>query len=81
MRVATAGTAALLSFALIAGVTEIGLRGFPFFVFRDAGTGETRSTAPTDQQFLAREAAAAHHTATPKGRHHKDTKVPEVHHN
>jgi hypothetical protein len=70
MRIATAGTAALLSVALISGISEIGIRGFPFFVFREAGTGETRATAPTDQQFLAKEAAARHAPA-PKGRHHK----------
>jgi hypothetical protein len=71
MRIATAGTAALLSVAVISGITEIGMKGFPFFVFRQAGTGETRPTAPTDQQFLAREAAAANHATAPKGRHHK----------
>jgi hypothetical protein len=85
MRVATAGTAALLSVALIAGISEIGLRGFPFFVFRATATGESGPQAPTDQQFLAAEAAAAHHHAAttkappaPKGKHHK--KALEVHH-
>jgi hypothetical protein len=81
MRIATAGTAALLSVAVISGITEIGMRGFPFFVFRQAGTGETRPTAPTDQQFLAREAAAAHNAAAPKGRHHKTpSKTVDEHH-
>ncbi len=89
MRIATAGTAALLSVAVIAGISEIGLRGFPFFVFREAATGETRPTALTDQQFLAKEAAAArhavaptHHPAAPKGRHHKKPHVTvKVHKN
>ena len=81
MRIATAGTAALLSVAVISGITEIGMKGFPFFVFRQAGTGETRPTAPTDQQFLAREAAAAHNAAAPKGRHHKTpSKTVDEHH-
>jgi hypothetical protein len=81
MKVATAATAALLSVALISGATELGLHGYKFFVFRQAGTGST-GDQETDQQFLAREAAAAHHTAAaPKGRHHKTSdQKTEVHH-
>jgi len=58
MRVAAAATAVLFSFAVITGATEIGLHGFKFFVFRSAGAGETGG-GETDQQFLAKEAAAA----------------------
>ncbi len=58
MRVATIATAALFSVAAISGVAEIGMHGFKFFVFRSAGTGETAGSE-TDQQFLAKEAAAA----------------------
>jgi hypothetical protein len=68
MRIATCASAALLVFALVSGATEIGLRGFKFFVFRSGGTGETAGTE-TDQQFLAREAHAALHVEAPKGRH------------
>jgi hypothetical protein len=68
MRIATYASAALLVFALVSGVTEIGLRGFKFFVFRPGGTGETAGSE-TDQQFLAREADAALHVEAPKGRH------------
>ncbi len=76
MRVATAATAALLSVAVISGITEIGLRGLPFFVFRETGTGETGPQSQTDQQFLASEAAPAHkttatHPSGAKGRHHR----------
>jgi hypothetical protein len=76
MRIATAATASLFSLAVISGIAEIGSHGFPFFVFRPA-VGESAPTVPTDQQFLAKEAAAAHHVVTPthhvtpKGRHHK----------
>jgi hypothetical protein len=80
MRIATATTAALLLFAVGTGVTEVALHGFQFFVFRSGGTGETRGDE-TDQQFLARQAAAAHHVAAPQGRHHKTPQLtPEVHH-
>ena len=85
IRIATAATAALFLFAVGTGATEIGLHGFPFFVFRPGGTGETQGKE-TDQQFLARQAAAArnaaaHHAAAPKGRHHrKSHQTLEVHH-
>ena len=80
MRVAAAATAALVLFAAGTGATELGLHGFPFFVFRPGGTGQTAGTE-TDHQFLARQAAAAHHAGAPKGRHHKKPhKALEVHH-
>jgi len=68
MRIATFASAALLVFALVSGATEIGLRGFRFFVFRSGGTGETAGSE-TDQQFLARQADASLHVEAPKGRH------------
>jgi hypothetical protein len=68
MRVTACATAALFLFAAATGATEIGLHGFKFFVFRGGGVGETSGTQ-TDQQFLAHQAAAAHHVAAPKGRH------------
>jgi hypothetical protein len=58
MRVAAAATAASFLFAVGTGVTELALHGFPFFVFRQGGTGET-ANPETDQQFLAAQAAAA----------------------
>jgi hypothetical protein len=72
MRIATFGTAALLSIAAIGAVTEIGLHGFNFFVFREGGQGETPGNFH-DTNFLARQAAQAQHhdAAAPKGRHHK----------
>jgi hypothetical protein len=80
MRIATYSTAALLSFAVISGAAEIGLHGYKFFVFRGGGVGQTPGNE-TDQQFLAREAAAAHHAAAPTGRHaRKSHGVVEVHH-
>jgi hypothetical protein len=78
MRIATYATASLLAFAVATGATEIGLHGFKFFTFREAGVGQT-SGNETDQQFLAHEAAATHHAAAPKGRHHKKATL-EVHH-
>ena len=60
MRVVTAATATLLSFAVLTGATELGLHGFKFFVFRQTGTGETgQPDHETDQQFLAQQAAPA----------------------
>ena len=68
VRVAAAATSALFLFAVATGATELGLHGFKFFVFRQTGTGETgQPDTETDQQFLAKEAAAAHHAA-PKRR-------------
>jgi hypothetical protein len=72
MRIATAGTAALLSIAAIGAVTYTGIHGFSFFVFRESGQGETPGNF-TDAKFLARQAAAQHHDSAPKGRHHKAT--------
>jgi hypothetical protein len=68
MRIATAATATLLSFAVISAGVEVATFGFKFFVFRTA-VGETGPGAPTDQQFLAQQSAAAHHVVAPKGRH------------
>jgi hypothetical protein len=63
MRVATAATAALFSIAVITGAAEIGMHGFKFFVFRETGAGESGPNVPTDQQFLAQQAAEAKATA------------------
>jgi hypothetical protein len=52
MRIATAGTAALLSVAAVGAVTMTGIHGFKFFVFRESGQGETPGTF-TDANFLA----------------------------
>jgi hypothetical protein len=59
MHVAAAATATLFMFAVVMAAVEIGTFGPRFFVFRSTGTGETGPNAPTDQQFLAQEAAAA----------------------
>jgi hypothetical protein len=70
MRVATAGTVALVSVAAIGAVTYTGVHGFKFFVFRESGQGETPGSF-TDANFLARQAAAQHHDSAPAGAHHK----------
>jgi hypothetical protein len=69
MRIATCGTAALFSFAVISGVTEVGLHGYKFFVFREGGVGQTPGNE-TDQQFLARQAAVTRHVESAKGGRH-----------
>jgi hypothetical protein len=50
IRVAAAATAALFLFAVICGATEIALHGFPFFVFRSTGVGETGPTGLQEDQ-------------------------------
>jgi len=50
IRVAAVATAALLFFAFAAGVTEVALHGFAFFVFRSAGTGETPGSGLQEDQ-------------------------------
>jgi hypothetical protein len=78
MRVATYATATMFLFAAATGAAEIGLHGYKFFVFRGGGVGQTAGSE-TDQQFLAKEAAAAHHVAAPKGRHAKKPHHAGVH--
>jgi hypothetical protein len=58
MRVAAGSAAALFAFAVVMAGVEIGTFGFKFFLFRTA-VGESAPTVPTDQQFLAQQAAAA----------------------
>jgi hypothetical protein len=62
MRVATAATAALFLFAVVSAGVEVATFGLKFFVFRTA-VGESGPGVPTDQQFLAQEAASAHEAA------------------
>jgi hypothetical protein len=71
-RVAAGVTAAMFSVAVLTGAAELADHGYKFFVFRSGGTGATAGSE-TDQQFLAQEAAAAHHhVEAPKpGRHAK----------
>jgi hypothetical protein len=88
MRRITIGAAALVLFAVGTGITEMGLHGFKFFVFRAGGTGSTPGSVINDQQFLDKEqhgttahsgAKATHEPAKhhePKGRHHRSTKRP-----
>jgi hypothetical protein len=57
-RVAATATAALFLFAVASAGVEVATFGFKFFVFRTA-VGESGPGVPTDQQFLAQEAAAA----------------------
>jgi hypothetical protein len=80
MRIATGATATLLALSVIGGAAQIGKHGFKFFVFREAGVGQT-SGSETDQSFLTKQKAAAHHAAAPRGRHHKKpAQAVEVHH-
>jgi hypothetical protein len=73
MRIATAATATLLAFAVTSAGVEIGTFGFKFFTFRSSGTGETGPNPGTDQQFLARQAAAKATVAHRPGKHSAKT--------
>jgi hypothetical protein len=55
MRRVSVAVAALVALALTAGITEVALHGYQFFVFRQGGTGSTPGTIIKDNQFLARE--------------------------
>jgi hypothetical protein len=70
MRVATYATATMFLFAAVTSAAELTTHGYKSFVFRGGGVGATEG-GETDQQFLAKEAAAAHHVVAPKGRHHR----------
>jgi hypothetical protein len=61
-RVAATATAALFLFAVASAGVEVATFGLKFFVFRTA-VGESGPGVPTDQQFLAQEAASAHEAA------------------
>jgi hypothetical protein len=50
IRVAGVATAVLFLFAVICGATEIALHGFPFFVFRSTGVGETGPSGLQENQ-------------------------------
>jgi hypothetical protein len=50
MRVAAAAAAALFLVPLTAGTAELVMHGFPFFVFRSAGTGETGANGLQEDQ-------------------------------
>jgi hypothetical protein len=69
MRIATAATATLLAFAVVSAGVEIGTFGFKFFTFRETGAGETGPNPGTDQQFLAKQAAAKAAAAHTPGKH------------
>jgi hypothetical protein len=72
IRVAAAATAALLVFAFAAGVTEVALHGFAFFVFRSAGTGETSGSGLQEDQGPGQPDA-------PKPAHSHVTVQPSLH--
>ena len=59
MRIAAGATAATFSIAVIAAAANIAHFGPKFFVFRENGAGETGPNGGTDQDFLAKQAAAA----------------------
>jgi hypothetical protein len=50
MRFAVIATSALFLVAVVAGVMEIHRHGFDFFIFRSAGTGETRHNGLQENQ-------------------------------
>ena len=54
---------ALFMFTVISAGTEIAIHGFGFFVFREAGAGETGGSS-TDQSFLAQQSADQHMKTT-----------------
>jgi hypothetical protein len=49
-RFAAVATSALLLVPVVAGVTEMHMHGFDFFVFRAAGTGETAGSGLQEDQ-------------------------------
>jgi hypothetical protein len=61
----------------IGAATYTSIDGFKFFVFRETGQGETPKTQSfandTDNNFLARRAAAQHQASASTGRHAKVT--------
>jgi hypothetical protein len=69
MRFAVIATSALFLVAAVAGVTEIKLHGFSFFVFRSTGTGESGPGALQEDQGPGQPDAPkptpAHTTARP----------------
>ncbi len=50
MRFAVIATSALFLVAVAVGVMEIHLHGFDFFIFRSAGTGQTRHDGRQENQ-------------------------------
>jgi hypothetical protein len=74
--VATIAAAGLVIFAITVGSAELAHNGLRFFVFRAGNTGETAGNE-TDQQFLAQQAAAAHHST---GRHAAPHQTATTHH-
>ena len=50
MRKAVIAIAAAVSLALVGGATQLALRGYPFFVFRSAGTGATDNNGLQENQ-------------------------------
>jgi hypothetical protein len=66
--------AAIFSVAVMGGLTEIGLHGFSFFVFRSAGTGATDNNGLQENQGPGQpNAPGAHHEKSAKA-HHKASK-------
>ncbi len=74
LRAARIVVAAFIGLSLLSaatGTTEIFLHGFPFFVFRSAGTGGTPSNGRQEDQGPGQpDAPGAHHHTAP--RHHQD---------
>ncbi|HUB42368.1 MAG TPA: hypothetical protein VMA72_26245 [Streptosporangiaceae bacterium] len=88
IRIATAGTAALLSVAAAGAITMTGIHGFRFFVFRESGQGETPGNF-TDLNFLTGQKecagavvcpAAQQHDSAPKAAQHNDSAPKGRHH-
>jgi hypothetical protein len=84
MRIVVAAVAALVLFAVMAGATELGLHGYPFFVFRSAGTGATPSGGLNEDQGPGQPHAPRAHIHSP-GTHqpqrvHKSPKAAGGHH-
>jgi hypothetical protein len=87
MRLTVSAVVALCLFAATAGATEIALHGFPFFVFRSAGTGATAATGLQENQGPGQpDAPGAHHSKAPaahKSHHskgHRKTHHHKTHH-
>jgi hypothetical protein len=70
MRVCATAYVTALVLALAAGATEVALHGFPFFVFRSAGTGATPNSGLKEDQGPGQpDARGAHARPRTAGRH------------
>jgi hypothetical protein len=78
MRMVVAVVAATVLFAVTAGATELGLHGYPFFVFRSAGTGATPSGGLNEDQGPGQPRAPRAHIHAPGTQPQRIQKSPKA---